>query len=351
MDKPLTAIRNVCFDDQLAQQLYKEYEYILDLSKKNKTALTIQSQRRYHQGYLMIRKLLRETLLTYRIPITHIDIYHCDGQWNMPLEYITRDNHPFYCGYGKVLHSGYHFFDFLSWILILNNLLPEKMPDRFSIIHKTTKPQDQLFQLSHSYQKLFGLDAPSLPNEHFPKMGELDSYSLLQFMYQNRVVTTSSINLLHNGFSRRSKYELSDDVYKGNGRVRHERINIQVGPILNIQVHSYQSYEIRDSCYSSKELEPGGLDHFDIFIFRNAQLIGGKPFQRIRMSNKNRVRTQTHLRHNEEARQQCTIDWLNGVTNENNIENHSLTNLIISSLYRCSAAESQGKLPFMEVEI
>ncbi len=351
MDKPVTAIKNACFDDRLAQQIYKEYKHLRDMSIQNDVPLVIQSQRRYHGGYIFIRELLKDTILKYGIPVTHMDIYHCDGQWNMPIEYITRDNHPFNYGYGKVLHSGYHFVDFMSWIVALNNLLPDKKPDCFDAIHKTVKPQDQLFQLNESYEKLFEKELPGLPEKDFSKMGELDSYSFMQFKREGKVVTSVNLNMLHSGFSRRASSELAKDVYKGNGRVRHERINIQIGPILNIQVHSYQSYEIKDSSYSKKEIEPGGLDHFDIYIFRNSGIIGGKSFEKIQVSNRSRINRRTHMGHNEEARERCTKDWLQGNESENDVLKHKLTNLVMSTLYRCSAKENLGRFPYMEVKL
>ncbi|KKQ81455.1 MAG: hypothetical protein UT05_C0016G0009 [Parcubacteria group bacterium GW2011_GWF2_38_76] len=351
MDKPVTAIKNACFEDKSAQLIYKEYKHLRDLSIVNDAPLVIQSQRRYHSGYIFIRELIKDNLLKYGVPITHIDIYHCDGQWNMPTEYLTRENHSFHHGYGKVFHSGYHFIDLMSWILTLNNLLPDKKPNCFTAIHKTIKPQDQLFHLNDSYVSLFGKEIPKLHQDNFNIMGELDSYSILQFKRNERVVTTANLNLLHSGFSRRAWPELANDVYKGNGRVRHERVNIQIGPIFNIQVHSYQSYEIKDSVYSKKETEPGGLDHFDIYIFRNSELIGGKPFEKIRVSNKNRLNRKTHMGHNEEAREKCTVDWLQGNDSENDVLKHKLSNLILSTLYRCSAKESAGKFPQIEVSL
>lgn len=351
MDKPVTAVENACFEDKSAKLLYKEYKHLRDLSVINDVSLVIQSQRRYHAGYVFIRELLKDTLLKYEIPVTHMNIYHCDGQWNMPMEYITRENHSFHHGYGKVMHSGYHFIDFMSWIFTLNNLLPDKKPDSFTAIHKTVRPQDQLFQLDKCYSKLFNKDVAKLPKEHYSEMGELDSYSILQFKHKDNIVATANLNMLHSGFSRRASAELAKDVYKGNGRVRHERINIQVGPILNIQIHSYQSYEIKDSNYSKKEIEPGGLDHFDIYIFRNSDLIGGKPFERIRVSNRSRINRKTHMGHNEEAREKCTVDWLQGNESENDVLKHKLSNLVLSILYRCSAKEKAGNFPQVEVRL
>ncbi|MDE5553457.1 MAG: hypothetical protein K2I67_02810 [Malacoplasma sp.] len=46
----------------------------------------------------------------------------------------------------------------------------------------------------------------------------------------NLTITNVNLNLLHYGFSRRGWIE-TKDFYKKNGRIRHERINIQVGTL------------------------------------------------------------------------------------------------------------------------
>jgi len=43
-----------------------------------------------------------------------------------------------------------------------------------------------------------------------------------------------------------------EDLYKSNGRVKHEYHNIQQGPFQNIQVHSYQK---EDKQEESNELD------------------------------------------------------------------------------------------------
>lgn len=54
------------------------------------------------------------------MPINKISISHSDGNWNMPSEVIFRENHPYKYGYGKMMHSGYHFIDLLSWFMEIN---------------------------------------------------------------------------------------------------------------------------------------------------------------------------------------------------------------------------------------
>ena len=100
-----------------------------------------------------------------------------------------------------------------------NNLFPESKNDKF-------------------YKKL--------DNVKFDDYGEKNFYSQLYFYNDtNNLITTANLNLLHYGVSRRSWFK-SRDFYKKNGRIRHEKININVGTLLNIQITSCQSKEIKD---------------------------------------------------------------------------------------------------------
>ena len=76
-----------------------------------------------------IKQLIEETIRQYNIPITYIDIYHNDGMWNMPSEFLYRENHPYKYGYGKLFHSGYHFIDLLAWLLEANRGIKDKTID------------------------------------------------------------------------------------------------------------------------------------------------------------------------------------------------------------------------------
>jgi hypothetical protein len=112
---------------------------------------------------------------------------------------------------------------------------------------------------------------------HYQGYGELDISSIVRFQHNEHTIATCSLNLLHSGFSRRAWPQLPADTYKGNGRVRHEGLIMHMGPLLSIQVHSYQSYEIKE--YGNKDIDHdafGGLDHFDIVVNRNVGLLGTK---------------------------------------------------------------------------
>jgi len=286
-DKPI-----VVFDNMLEfaniKKLRDSYYRLLQSGNKN-TVCKVLCQRNFHKGYEYIRNLIKRIIVEYSIPITYISIYSCDGNWVMPHD-LNYENHPYKYGYGKTFHSGYHHIDLLISLLKLNNYTSiEKKIVKAKMYNSFVTPNDELDIICLSdYKILFN-------NEKFPDFydkqdfnflnyGEKDIFSQIEFTnLNNRIITIANLNLLESGFSRRGWLHTKEDRYKGNGRVRHESLNIQLGPLLNIQIHSYQSKEIKDR--TTKEIDFGGLDHFDIDIYRNTELIGGQPYERIRTTD------------------------------------------------------------------
>lgn len=62
---------------------------------------------------------------------------------------------------------------------------------------------------------------------NFTKFGELDFFSSLQLFQGTRKILICNLNLLQTAFCRRAWGDLSEDTYKHNGRIRHERICLQ----------------------------------------------------------------------------------------------------------------------------
>ena len=123
-------------------------------------------------------------------------------------------------------------------------------------------------------------------------------------------------------------------MYKGNGRIRHESLNLQVGPLMNVQIHSYQSKEISEREDLKKEQEVGGLENFDILIFRNSDLIGGKPFEEIKIGDLYEDIDENNFEgYNEKSREDFIMDFINGNSNKSDLTEHKLA---MELLYRIS---------------
>ena len=123
--------------------------------------------------------------------------------------------------------------------------------DEISVFSKFIRPSGVLLQQNQrDLEKIFGYEYKQLDcrtDEELLKIykekneAEVDANSIISLSYNGIPVTNITLNLIHNGFSRRSWLNSNmKDLYKGNGRVRHEYHNIEQGCLQNIQIHSYQ---------------------------------------------------------------------------------------------------------------
>lgn len=248
------------------------------------------TQRRMHKGFLEVSKILRKIVRQYNLPINYVGCFHSDGMWNMPDELIYRENHPYRFGYGKIMHSGYHFIDTMLWLQNLN-----KDIEKYKIIAAKFSCCDFAKSIkNNNYKELLGTDRFEnllKDADSYLEFGELDSYSIFQFKRgDDTIISTSSLDLLQNSFSRRAWSKLPRDTYKSNGRLRHEFWNIQIAPVFCIQICSTQSYDDRN-IIEHKNFNQGDIgsnNHFDINIFRNTSLIGGKAFEQIKLGKQKR---------------------------------------------------------------
>lgn len=206
MDKPITAPKDVINNFNQATKIRKEYEILCEEYKKSKVLndnliFSIQCQRRFHKGYIYIKDLIEDIISKYNIPITYIDIYHNDGMWNMPDEFIYRENHPYKYGYGKMFHSGYHFVDLLTWLLECNVKAKDKTITNASIYSEAYRPEDFMYNFNkndylnilktNKYNKIFD------NKDVFNNYGEIDFHSIINFYSSNKkIVTNCSLNLM-----------------------------------------------------------------------------------------------------------------------------------------------------------
>lgn len=338
MDKPISAPKGLSAYKERSKEIMNDFNTLFALHSRSKSNFVIQCQRRYHEGYKYIESYLKEIVSMFNVPITYMDIYHADGMWNMPDELTYRENHPYKYGYGKLLHSGYHFVDLFT---TLNDINQNAFgPLHEDVVARAVRPMDHFDQVSNDFyttrlHKNFSEQMKVVDKTY----GELDVYALLQSKNEaGNVINTTSLALLQNSFSRRSWAALPKDTYKGNGRVRHERFTAQVGPLASIQVHSYQSHEVL-----KKDLEVSGAgneDHFDIYFFRNTDLVGGDPFEKISLGEQMKSEaTGKYMGHNEKAREKCLLDWLNDKESKSEFSSHRKTNEILSKIYKEIAYE------------
>ena len=192
-----------------------------------------------------------------------------------------------------------------------------------------------------------------LDKKDFNEYGEKNFYSQLYFYNKNnKLITTANLNLLHYGVSRRGWFK-SRDYYKSNGRIRHEKININVGPLLNIQITSCQSKEIKDRTNSIDEIYEGGLEHFDIDIYRNVDIIGGKDHEKIRLYDiyNEDMNSKEFIGFNEKSREDCINTFINNDSNIGEIEQEKLGIEILYSASKVIYNKLKNKNELIKIEI
>ncbi len=285
LDKPISTYKNVTTCPQSANNILMDYldliERYNEVQKINETVFIINSQRRFHDGFEFVKSQLNEVAKRTNCPVTFIQAYHCDGQWRLPSEIVTQEYHPYCYGYGKASHSGYHIFDTV-YQLYKSAIMEDKMADKMEIVSSFVQPNGFFKQLNEKdYQRIFGKsynDANKWTDEELSHLcedfGEIDLSSIINLVKEDHTVANFSINLLHNGFAGRTWMYPGTDLYKGNGRIKHESYQIQQGPFQNIQIHAYQGSENHD-VIDGVEDHLGGKNHFDVFVFRNPMISKG----------------------------------------------------------------------------
>uniref|UniRef100_A0A831Z0F7 Gfo/Idh/MocA-like oxidoreductase N-terminal domain-containing protein n=1 Tax=candidate division WWE3 bacterium TaxID=2053526 RepID=A0A831Z0F7_UNCKA len=370
MDKPVTTRKNVSSSIVQAKGIEEDYYSLLGkykkLQKRKKTIFSINVQRRFSPGTKIVLQLIEEIARKTGCPVTSIQSTHCDGQWRLPSEIVTQDNHPYNTGYGKVSHSGYHFFDNLYQLYKVSKLT-SKVADQVQVFSSFVTPRGFIKQITEKdYPKYFGREYAKVRKfsdkslqDIYKNFGEVDTSANVRFLIEGENVCNATINLLHNGFSRRTWVRPGKDLYKGNGRVKHEYHNIEQGPFQNIQIHSYQSSDKHD-LNDAKDFELGGNNHFDIYVFRNIGIVGGKkPLEVIRardIARKERLSSKKLV--SEQIKFEVVREFLEFIKVKekpkkltSNIDDHEITVKLMSSVYQSWAQQKAGLNPIVTKEV
>lgn len=370
MDKPISTREQVSTSLDQAQALNHDYRDILDAYSSSPLGddmvFSVMVQRRYEPGYLKVFSLIREVAEKFNAPVTSIQASHSDGVWIFPDEIVEQKSHPYSTGYGKNSHSGYHIFDII-WQLYSAANLPAKQADKGEVMTSFLNPRGLLQQFGQSDFMRYFSDYNSIKHRSdeelwdiFERYGEIDAFSLIRLLKNNDTICNISTNLIHNGFSRRSWSRANADLYKGNGRVKHQTYNIQQGPFQNIQIHQYQSEDKHDEGYEHEEAV-GGNNHFDIFVFRNAEMFGDGEHPFTKYTPKEfaaNFSLNTKRLHNETAKDSVIIEFIECIIGtkpksmmKSSIESHEMPVKIMSAIYQSQVSQTQGGTPLIGFRI
>lgn len=372
MDKPITSRYFAATNPQQARGIYEDYMVLLNMynrfQKNKQTIFTINVQRRYHPGFLYVLDEIESIARISGCPVTNIHSMHCDGEWRLPLEVQNGYYHSYSVGNGKASHSGYHFYDInqLLYTASTKSLNPKKA-GTFTSMSSMVYPLG-LLKILHTqdYVRYFGEEynlvkpkSEKQLSKSFRRYGEVDVSTLVTLQKGKDAVGILSFNLVHNGFTRRTWLYPKKDLYKGNGRVRHEYHNIQQGPFQNIQIHSYQAND--NHIYNNEEdFMIGGNNHFEVYIFRNPKFTKNTSSLEIislKDLSKKYGYSDTKLV-SEQVKKDVIVEFLEFIRGnikkrdlKSNIDSHKFSVKIMSSVYESLANQYNKRNPLITKRI
>ena len=370
MDKPVSTRMNVVTDITEAKGIADDYLELLQdyrkLQDTKETIFSIMVQRRYDKCHEKVISLIKEVAEKFNAPVTSIQAMHADGQWRLPSEIVTQEYHPYCQGYGKCSHSGYHFFD-IVYKYFSAGYREAKKPDSAEVFSSFVEPTGFLKQFGEKdYANYFGEEYKNVKkwsDEELEQLyrgyGEMDAFSIIRLMKDKTNICNVSLNLLHNSFARRDWILPGTDLYKGNGRVKHQYFQIQQGPFQNIQVHSYQVSDRSDSDTEHSSFW-GGNSHFDIHLFRNIGMFseGEKAFQQYSIKDIYSEETSDDFHPNDFAKKRALLELLDFIEGRiqkkeliSNIEDHFVPVHLMSSVYLSHIHQNRQKDPIIRFSL
>lgn len=369
MDKPISTPTNLSNSTKSIKQINKDYAILHKLYLKQKKkypnlVFELLAQRRYHAAFVKIKELIDEVTQKTGVPITSFQTTHCDGQWRMPKEIIEQNYHPYNQGYGKCSHSGYHSIDIINWLVMSSIKNEKQFPHNIEIFSNFMYPKDFINQLPfENYIKMFDSSEMLGYNisDYIKKtknFGEIDAQISITYKNKyNQITTIGQWNLLHNSFSQRNwPTAVGKDLYKGNGRIRHELHYIVQGPFQTIIFESYQSEEILNKNTNNSNI--GGEYHLDIHVFRNSKMFNNwKSYTKITIDDlQNSILRGYSRGHQEDARRLAIISFLKSIDDNeikrlSDIEDHKLSTEILSSIYKSAYLRKKNKNSLIKLKV
>ena len=279
VDKPIIMLPGSSNSLLAARRIESELRgIIVEAARHPRQLIAVGTERRYHPAFNLVNELLVEAAGRFETAVTAVQSSHADGQFRLPNELETISYHGYRDGYGKIGHSGYHEISLQADLIEATAAAAGVDFDEFTSYASAVRPAGFLKQIPRTtYERRFSIKAwnAACPEDHgtlarrMQPFGEVDVFATNTFVSDGDAVLLSQIGLLHTSMSRRSWLQPSKDLYKGNGRVKHEHHNFVLGPFMAVQVHSYQSRDKHD-VNDENEFLIGGNNHIEVHVYRNS---------------------------------------------------------------------------------
>ncbi len=346
-EKPLTGYKNINNSIALAKKLNSDFKHLDKICDNKKVKLFIQAQRRYHPVYEFVYSAVKEVILNYGITINYIGIFSGNGIFNSISEYITKESHPHNKGYGKLLHSGYHFIDLFCWFANLNTLVSRVKyteMSAFASIYSIKDLNSQLKRVSKKNNLLLkdslfkNLDNKVI--DKFECLGEVDMHAQIELKSGESTIVDGQLALLQNSASKRSAVDYNACNLKNLSAIRKELLIIELGPLYSISVSALQNHGV-DSLKSCDY-------NYIVTIHRNNTYIKGKAYEEVCFHNSSAGKDLKSF--NKQARLKCFQDFLE-LKSKSDLKSHKLSISLFSLIQENIAKINLHKVGFSKIKL
>jgi hypothetical protein len=177
----------------------------------------------------------------------------------------------------------------------------------------------------------------------------------IEFERGGRQIAGADISLLHNSVSQRAWLRPKHNLYKGQGRIKGERWLIASGPFQEISLEVRQAEDQHDGD-GPKSYEPGGPNHMQIIVVRNAGVLGG---EKIQVLQAHELGAFDHNRlHSEEVKMASLVEFVDFVAGkigysdiESDLSDHVTTARWMSAAYESHVRRQLGRSRFVSVSL
>lgn len=328
VDKPITipmAPGRVIDPGRITTELME----LIETARENPGVYSVMTPRRYHRVYEMVRRYVGGWVRRFGVPVTYLSIYHGEGVWNTPAEYLEREDHPYKYGYGKLLHSGYHYVDILARLLDLSTPADGTEIDLVSCV---ARPGDQQAQMAPLYPRLEGAPSAVEPAGGHP-FGDTDVVASFAARKKDtgEVVTLGNLALLQTTTSLRSWWPLPADVYNKTGRFGVEDIRLNLGFLASVNVRILKvPVDVQGRNIKTR-------DELDVTVWRNGNLL-----DRSSLDRRYRKGAESYL---EDGRWRLFKSWLRGRETKSRIEQHLRSVQILEQMLLSISEPRTGRNP------
>lgn len=306
VDKPLTTRPFSTIKASNADKIYSE-DFLRLTRKANENGLLfmLATQRRYQTHYHQIGERIKDVKEKSGWPVTFVQAYTNDGWWVRSDKEWTTRSYGSERGGGKLAHTGYHLLDIIPWLM--RHAQPSI--DSAGVYANTQRPSDLTIG----------------KNKIRKDLGDVNTIIQINFKHKKKNKCIVQIGALHEGFSLRGNEDAPQ------GRVKHEEMTINQGPVNYIKLRRFKFSEEEGNKIGQK-------DHLELIYQANPYFL--KNYEKCKRQNL------TYKTCDSEP----TREFLDALSNSeppkikvvSPVSDHSIGIKLFSAIYRALANEYNG---------